>query len=160
MIPAKYKTIYGPGRTATVPIPETLTAYDEGFRDTDIELGEWACNMDDKIFFYRGRLGIEAYFDPNYYSNDVPAYDPERTYKEGEYVAFDDKIKQPLTVEVTVIPGKLTAVAFGGEGGYIYRLNNVKNTTGIFEGLEPGEYELIVTDKFETDWFVENYTVT
>ena len=51
------------GVVATVPVPSTLRKGHPDFLDTDIEIGEWARNIEDNTTFYRDETGITKYID-------------------------------------------------------------------------------------------------
>lgn len=73
------------------------------------------------------------------------------------FTEFEIEIEQPDVLEVNVeevnsiacfgLPdGAIQAVALGGTGNLTYSLNNLTNTTGLFENLIAGTYEVLVTD--------------
>lgn len=46
----------------------------------------------------------------------------------------------------TVLDGQITVIATGGVEPYVYTMNGISNTTGLFAGLRGGEYTIKVTD--------------
>lgn len=42
--------------------------------------------------------------------------------------------------------GMVTLMATGGVGGFVYELNTISNSTGVFNSLSPGNYSVTVTD--------------
>ena len=50
--------------------------------------------------------------------------------------------------------GMLQVEASGGSGGYSYTLQGQTNTTGIFENLEAGTYEVLATDVIGCEGFI------
>ena len=48
--------------------------------------------------------------------------------------------------------GAIQAVASGGTGNLVYALDNMTNTTGLFENLEAGTYEMCITVENQEDY--------
>lgn len=61
--PQKFVVFRTAGIVPTVPVPPTLRKYHADFLDTDLEIGEWARNIEDNTTFYRNETGIVSYTD-------------------------------------------------------------------------------------------------
>ena len=77
-IPTRFKVITGSGVKATVPLNPYALPIDEGYRKTDIQIGESAFNTDDNLWFYRDSAGISE--RPNIFSGPGAIFDTSANY--------------------------------------------------------------------------------
>jgi len=61
--PQKFVVFRTAGIVPTIPNPPTLRKYHADFLDTDLEIGEWARNIEDNTTFYRNETEIVSYID-------------------------------------------------------------------------------------------------
>jgi hypothetical protein len=61
--PISFIIIRDTGVIPTVPDPPTLRRSSVDFKDTDLEIGEWARNVVDGKIFYRDQSGIQTFDD-------------------------------------------------------------------------------------------------
>lgn len=89
--PQKYKIISGKGVRPKIPDPPSLTRYDPGFDPyINLEVGEWAYNQDDRIWFFRSNRYILRYTDHDSKVTSATAeiWDSSKIYYKDQHVAY------------------------------------------------------------------------
>lgn len=93
--PVQHLVLTGKGVTPQIPEPYTLKAGDVGFDiNTHIMVGQWALNVDDNYWYYRGRskiyrLQVKTDDITSGQSSNVTVYDPTISYLAGNtYVSY------------------------------------------------------------------------